>query len=306
MVNIDAIYFQTHKVENIIVKELFRVQVQKFNCGKLLTTIVSLLLINTFIANAFAADLIMTAPPREKVSAGNALYGPLAKAIGDILGVTVVYKHPGNWLRYQRNMRNGEYDIVFDGPHFVSWRIEHLGHQVVAKLPGSLDFFLVSNKSDTEIQGPETLIGKKICGISPPNLSTLSVLAKFDNPVRQPVILGIRGGMGKVYKKFKNRACRAAVFRNTFFYKKISKASQARLKIIFRSDSLPNQAITVSNRISKSQRERLTQALIYGKAASAAKGLIKRFGGRAKSFVSARSEEYQDPRILLEGVIFGW
>ena len=173
-------------------------------------------------------------------------------------------------------------------------------------MPGSLDFFLVSKKDDTEIKSSDDLIGKKICGISPPNLSTLSVLAKFNNPVRQPVILGIRGGMGLVLKKFNNGACRAAVFRNAFFYKKIPKEEQAKLTILFESTPLPNQAITVSNRISKSQSQKLAKAIIYGKASNAAKGIIKRFGGKAKSFVPAKTEEYEDARILLEGVIFGW
>jgi len=278
------------------------VSIQELKNHKILVFIVCLFLANS----AIASDLIMTAPPREKAAAGKALYGPLAAAIGDILGVKVVYKHPGNWLRYQRNMRNGEYDIVFDGPHFASWRIEHLGHRALVKLPGSLDFFLVSKKVDTEITNSDSLIGKKICGISPPNLSTLSVLAKYDNPVRQPVILGIRGGMGKVLKKFKNGACRAAVFRNTFFYKKISKDLQATFKILFESDSLPNQVITVSKRVSRAQHAKLAKAIIYGKASNPAKAIVKRFAGKAKSFIPAKSEEYFGPRILLEGVIFGW
>ncbi len=277
-------------------------RVQKFNPQKILVFVFCLFLFNTALAN----DLVMTAPPREKPAAGKKLYSPLATAIGKLLGVKVVYKHPGNWLRYQRNMRNGEYDIVFDGPHFASWRIEHLGHKVVAKLPGTLVFYLVANKTDNEVLRPEDLIGKKICGISPPNLSTLSVLARFDNPVRQPVILGIRGGMKKVQKKFTTGSCRAAVFRNTFFKKKISKAERDRMKILFESEALPNQVITVSNRISKPQREKLAKAIIYGKASNAAKGIVKRFGGKAKSFITAKTEEYLDARILLEGVIFGW
>jgi ABC-type phosphate/phosphonate transport system substrate-binding protein len=278
------------------------VRVQKFNLHKISIFVFCLFLLNTALAN----DLVMTAPPREKPAAGKTLYGPLAVAIGKILGVKVVYKHPGNWLRYQRNMRNGEYDIVFDGPHFASWRIEHLGHKVLVKLPGTLVFYLVANKVDNEVLKPEDLIGKKICGISPPNLSTLSVLARFDNPVRQPVILGIRGGMGKVLKKFNTGSCRAAVFRNAYYKKKIPRVERDRMKILFESEALPNQVITVSNRISKSQREKLAKAIIFGKASNSAKGIIKRFGGKAKSFVNARNEEYLDARILLEGVIFGW
>ncbi|UCE89599.1 MAG: PhnD/SsuA/transferrin family substrate-binding protein, partial [Pseudomonadota bacterium] len=143
-----------------------------------------------------AQELIMTAPPRESVDAGNKLYGPMAQYLGGLLGTKVVYKHPQNWLNYQRDMRNGVYDIVFDGPHFASWRMAHLGHKAVVKLPGTLEFYLLRRAEDTQYPGPDQLIGQKICGISPPNLSTLSVLAYYDNPVRQPVILGIKGGMG--------------------------------------------------------------------------------------------------------------
>jgi hypothetical protein len=56
----------------------------------------------------------------------------------------VRYEHPGNWLHYQRNLRNDMYDIVFDGPHFASWRMEHLEHDMLVKLPGNLQFYLLT------------------------------------------------------------------------------------------------------------------------------------------------------------------
>ncbi|MDH5777459.1 MAG: phosphate/phosphite/phosphonate ABC transporter substrate-binding protein, partial [Gammaproteobacteria bacterium] len=70
----------------------------------------------------------MTAPPRESKEAGNKLYTPLANHLSKLLNAKVVYQHPGNWLNYQRDMREDKYDIVFDGPHFISWRLEHLKH----------------------------------------------------------------------------------------------------------------------------------------------------------------------------------
>lgn len=267
---------------------------------RLITVVICLVLCQS----VWARNLIMTAPPREKPIEGLKLYGPLAAAISKELGKKVVYKHPNNWLRYQRNMRNGDYDIVFDGPHFASWRIEHVGHTAIVKLPGTLEFFLVVKKSAGKINSLADLIGKKICGISPPNLSTLSVLARFNNPVRQPVILGIRGGMGKVYRRFINGACTAAVLRNAFFYKKLDKLKQKELKILIKSEPLPNQVITVSKRISVRDRGRITKAILYGRALDAAKPILTRF--KRKTFVTTTNEEYLVPRELLEGVIFGW
>ena len=91
-----------------------------------------------------AQDLILTAPPREKPEVGAAEYGPLANYLSKLLGKKVKYVHPGNWLNYQREMRADHYDIIFDGPHFASWRIAHLGHDALVRLPGTLEFMPVS------------------------------------------------------------------------------------------------------------------------------------------------------------------
>jgi len=36
------------------------------------------------------------------------------------------------------------------------------------------------------------------------------------------------------------------------------------------------------------------------------KGILKRFGGKAKSFIPTKAKEYDGYNMLLEGVIFGW
>jgi len=153
-----------------------------------------LLIISNFFSVAFA-ELILSAPPRESAEAGMKIYGPIAQHLSKNLGVQVTYKHPENWMMYQRDMRADKYDIVFDGPHFIAWREAHLGHEVLMKLPGNLQFIIVTTKNNASVNKANDLIGKNVCGISPPNLSTLSVLDYFENPVRQPTIKVIKGGM---------------------------------------------------------------------------------------------------------------
>ncbi len=259
------------------------------------------------VTQVSAQDLILTAPPRETPQAGAKLYGPLAAHLQKLLGLPVKYQHPKNWLNYQRDMRNDKYDIVFDGPHFIAWRLAHLNHTVAVKLPGTLVFHLLAAADNNAVNSPDDLIGKKICGISPPNLSTLSVLARFDNPVRQPVILGIKGGMGKVYKRFAAGGCDALVLRTTFYKKKLKDEDRAKLKIIYSSKPLPNQAISTSSRISTSQRQKIVKSITQGAGQGAAQPVLRRFGGKkAKSFLPATQQEYTGHNVLLEGVIFGW
>ena len=150
--------------------------------------------------------------------------------------------------------------------------------------------------------------GQKICGISMPNLSTLSILDFYRNPVRQPMIKGIKGGMGKVHKTLvgKKAGCHAAVLRTAFFKKKLKKAQRENLKTLVKSKAMPNQGISVSRRVSQKFKDKIVTELTIGKGASSMKGILKRFGGKAKSFIPAKAKEYDGYNMLLEGVIFGW
>lgn len=272
-----------------------------------LALILGLLAVSVHVS-VLAEGLVLTAPPRETPAKGMKMYGPIAAHLSKTLGVIVTYSHPGNWLKYQRDMRNDKYDILFDGPHFVAWRIAHLGHEALIKLPGKLQFILVNEKAN-ELAHADNLIGKRICGISPPNLSSLSVLDYYRNPVRQPVLKGVKGGMGKVYKKFKDQKgrCDAAIFRTAFFKKKLKKEQRATMKVLFKSKAMPNQAFSVSKRVSQRMKSKITNELTLTKAGIAStKGLRKRFAGKAKSFIPSKPKEFEGYNMLLEGVIFGW
>lgn len=253
------------------------------------------------------AELVLTAPPRETAQAGQELYGPLAAYLSQLLGEKVVYHHPHSWLSYQRGIRNDEYDIVFDGPHFVSWRMAHLGHEVLVKLPGTLGFYIIVGADDNEIRSVNDLIGKKVCGIPPPNLSSLAMLDQFRNPARQPNLKGIKGGMGKVFKAFEEGKCKAAVLRSVYFDKKLSDAQRKATRILLKIPPLPNQAISVSKRVGAEARKKIIDSLTGENPPKAAEGIIRRFAGKnAKSFVRATQAEYQGHNMLLEGVVFGW
>jgi ABC-type phosphate/phosphonate transport system substrate-binding protein len=253
-----------------------------------------------------AQDLVLTSPPRESPADGQKQYGPLADYLTKLLGKKVVYVHPAGWLEYQRDMREDKYDIIFDGPHFISWRIAHLGNEVVVRLPGVLEFYLIAKKSNDKLNSIDDMVAQEFCGIPPPNLATLSILAAFNNPVRQPVIKGIRGGADTVYKALMTDQCPSAVIRVEFYKKKLTDAERAQLKIIYASKPYPDQAITVSQRVTAREKNLMVQALTIGDGVKATQPIVKRFGGKATHFIPAKQEDYAGINSLLEGVIFGW
>lgn len=257
--------------------------------------------------SALAADLILSSPPRETAAAAAKLYGPLADYLTRVLGKKVRYQYPQNWLRYQRSIKNNDYDIVFDGPHFAAWRIKHFHHTPVVKLPGSLRFYFVAKADDKLVTHPRDLAAKKVCSIPPPNLNSLMLLARLDGPAREPILKGVRGGMKKVYLALMHDDCVAAVMRTSFFHKKLSKEQQAGLKIIYTSDAVPNQVITVSDRVSKEDIDKVKRALLSEDGSRVAQKILHRFAGKkTNAFVAVKAGEYDGYNDLLEGVILGW
>ena len=258
-------------------------------------------------ASCFADALILTAPPRETPQAGQKLYGPLARHLSELTGTEIVYRHPKNWLRYQRDMRRNQFDIVFDGPHFASWRIKHEGHTPVARLPGTLKFYLVARADDDSVTIPKDLAARRVCVIPPPNLSSLVLLARTDGPAREPMLEAARGGMKGVHRKLADGQCDAAMLRSSFFDKKLDEQQRSVLKIIYASPELPNQVITVGDAFSAEQKQAISRSLTNGEGVAVSQGIVHRFAGKqTKAFIAVKPGEYDGHSDLLEGVILGW
>jgi len=277
----------------------------KTTLARNINLVMSLVLSSVFSVPA-QADLLFTAPPRESVERGEELYGPLARLLTTELGIKVVYEHPRNWKKYADKMQSNAYDIVFDGPHFAAWRIKHLGHVPVVRLPGELSFVVVIRSDEKKIIEPRDLIktNTPLCGMPPPNLATIVVLRQFSNPIIQPAIyetLGFQEG----YELFQAGKCKAAVFQAKFV-DKLPKAEKAQLKVLFTSGgALPEQTVTVSGRVTEPQRAILAALLTRPEGLPATQELLKQFTKQAKHFKPANSEDYPGLETMLEEM-WGW
>ena len=251
------------------------------------------------------ADLVLSSPPRESAEQGKLMYEPLAKYFSELLGEPVKYAQPRDWLQYSTDMRAGKFDIVFDGPHFAAWRMKHLNHAPLVKLPGTLDFIVIARWDDKRINKLRDLVALPVCGLPSPNLGTTMVMAQFLNPVTQPDIHETKGGFDEVVTTFATGKCRAAIVRDTV-YKKLSDADKKQFKVVFKSPPFPNQTITVSERIRPKMREKLVTALTVKKGLAPAEVLLSELSKNAKFFIPAQVADYSGLESLLEGVVWGW
>ena len=269
--------------------------------NKYVLMFVLLILIST---NVYA-DLLFSAPPRETKERGDKVYGPIAEKLSEVIGKKIVYEHPANWIEYTRNMRANKYDIIFDGPHFVAWRMKHYNHVPVVKLPGTLGFVIIAKDTDAKANNLSDLIGKSLCGIASPNLGTMVAYSIYNNPVIQPDIYVVKGGPREVLKTFMSGKCQYAVLFDKFF-KNVPPEKREHTKIIEKSNQLPNQTISVSTRVSKGDINKITSYLTSDKGAETATVLLHFFSKKNPKFVVAHSADYDGLENLLEGVVFGW
>jgi len=281
--------------EKIIIFHLapYRKAVQAFSC---------VILLALPVLESFAEEiLIFTAPPRESVEKGKKTYGQIADYLSKVLGVKVVYKHPGNWLTYSEDMRNEKYDIVFDGPHFVSWRIKNINHTPVIKIPGGFVFKFVAFRGNEKISKVDDLIGRRVCGHAPPNQGTLRLYNEFKNPMRLPILVP-KKGWRNIYTAMLDGECDAAILPEKIYKKVDPQGSNS--KVLFSSRPVSGQAITVSRRFDSKAINNIRRALLSESGQLATKNLRARFA--SPTLVPATKQEYaREFELLAETYGFG-
>lgn len=232
--------------------------------------------------------IVFSAPPRESVSVGEKKYGPVAKYLSQVLGKQVVYKHPGTWGVYRAEMLKGNYDILFDGPHFNSYRVEKLGHNILVKIPKQHEFVVFVKSDKKKYSRLEDLAGRTFCTHAPPNLGTLTLLSQFSNPARQPAIVNTKG-WDNIYKGVMSGRCVAGIIPILNLNKLDPQGRNAR--IVFHAETLPNQAFSAGPRISPEDQKKIAEALSSPAAAQATASLRSAYKV-GKAFAKASNPEY--------------
>lgn len=244
-------------------------------------------------------QLVFSAPPRGSLTTETENYQPIADFLSQVTGRKVVYQHTKDWLSYARDMTQGKFDIVFDGPHFNGWRMENLDHTPLVKLPEDFIFVVVVKANEKSIKDIKQLAGRRICAHAPPNLGTLTLLNQFDNPVRQPIISTVKG-WDKSYNNLIAGQCVATVLPIKNLEKLDKGKNQAR--ILYTSPAMPNQAISAGPRISQETQENIRQALLSDEGKAATAKLRSAYAG--KNFVAASRKEYAGQSVYIKDALY--
>ncbi len=227
--------------------------------------------------------------PRERTVKA---YTPLAEYLSQATGETIRIRASHNFVDYWESMRQPPgFDLVLDAAHFTDFRNQRMGYRVLAKLPDTVTYSLVTLE-DTLLFEPAELIGKRIATIPPPSLGGLRLTRMFPNPLRQPVVIATRNAQESI-DRLKRKQTLAALVPTPLI------RGDDSLNVVTTTDPVPHMALSASPRVPASLRMKLRTALIEASQRPSGKAMLEAI--RLPSFVPADNRLYRGYAQLLEG-----
>lgn len=241
-----------------------------------------------------ALDLSLSIQPILPKSQIIKAYQPLAEYLSATTGHKITIKAHNNFLTYWANIRRSrEMDLVLDAAHFTDYRVQKKNYAVLAKLPDTVSFSIVTHEDDLIFE-VEELVLKKVATMVSPSVGAIRLLNLFTNPMQQPRI---------VYALHSNDAAQRVQDRKAFAAI-IPTALVSRyegLNTVVTTDSLPHMAFSASPDVPPETRAVIKQALISAKDTPEGQAMLEKIN--FPSFEDSSSQVYKGYASLLKHVL---
>lgn len=221
-------------------------------------------------------------------------YQPLADYLSNETGQTIKLKAHSNFLTYWSSMRKGKgFDLVLDAAHFTDYRIQKKGYEVLAKLPDSVSFSLVTHEDDL-IFDTDELVLKKVATMISPSAGALRLLALFPDPMHQPQIVYATDSLDAVQRVLDHKAF-AAIIPSALV------SNFEMLNTVMTTQSMPHMGFSASPTVPADVRNSIRDALLSASKTPQGRAMLNKLN--FSSFNPATAQTYQGFSALLKNVM---
>ncbi|MFO8024476.1 phosphate/phosphite/phosphonate ABC transporter substrate-binding protein [Thiohalophilus sp.] len=247
-------------------------------------------------AHAAEKPLIFSTAPTHSVEVTRQIYTPIVRYLSGKTGKKIILEPAKNFIEYSNKFKKDYYDFVFDGPHFVGWRMTKYRHTPLVSLSGKINIVVVSNK-DITVKDYHDLIGHRVCTFASPNMLTMAFLEYYPNPARQPILITVKG-FKALQQCLSHPGNYGAVLRDKM-WNKIKDKKNIRIVLAPQRD-YPERTISASSRVDTETRQKVIEALLHEDAKPHIHNLLETF--KTNGIVAADPEEYEGLGLMLRHV----
>lgn len=260
--------------------------------AKLLTIFTSLIILSGFSINTSAQEYTFVVQPIMQPQQARTTYQPLVDYLKKQTGLNIKLVTERNFLTYWMNVKKGKYDLVLDAAHFTDYRVKNLSYSVLAKIPDTVTFSLITHQSNLILELDE-LVAKKLTTLPPPSMGATRLLQLFKNPTRQPTISSTRSGSEAINAVQTGKSFAAIV--PTPMLKDVND-----INVIRTTEPLPHMGFSASSKLSADQQHKIKKALLNAKLHHEGKNILSHL--QITEFSDTNNAAYNGYEKLLAGM----
>lgn len=224
-------------------------------------------------------------------------FQPLADYLSKVTGHTITISTQKSFFLYWTKMRrkNKGFDLVLDAAHFTDYRVKQQGYSVLAKLPDTVSFSIVTVENRF-ILDAEELIDLKVATMPSPSLGSLRLEELFSNPMRIPHYVWELNSSVAIQNLITGTVDAAIIPTRLA-------STYEGLNTVLTTDPVPHMALSASSDVPAEVTQAIRNALVNaGETANGRDMLVKL---KIDKFEAADNATYDGYSSLLKGV-FGF
>jgi len=226
--------------------------------------------------------------PRNKIKT---VYQPLADYLSEKTGDTITLTTYSSFKSYFANMKRQKgFDMALDAAHFTDYRIQRMNYRVLAKVPDTVSFSLVTGP-ELFVFDAEELIPYKVATMPSPAVGGLRLKELYTDPENCPTIVRAFDSTDAVKQIYDGRADAAMIPTPLV-------ASYGDLNTVLTTQPLPHTGFSVAPTVPRAVADKIKQALIEASNTEQGKKMLSALG--FPGFVTASSKTYAGYAELLE------
>jgi len=245
-------------------------------CRQHVLTVLAAVAIGMGSSSSQAAEpLVLAIQPILDEAQTRAAFQPLCDHLSKVTGTECRIHTSPNFYAYWEFVRRGnEYNLVLDAAHFTDYRAKTQGFEVLAKVPDSVSYSLITHADNFIIDSSE-LTGKRVATLGVPSIGAARLNAMFPNPMRQPVTVEIANTEAGM-KLLREKRVTAAILPTPVVAQQMARGE--RLLVIMTTEPIPHIAVSAAPSLPASLRQRIRNALTGAQSDKDGQAMLKSIG----------------------------